>query len=336
MDPAALTAPYAKMAAFLNTKEDDLAELDEPQLEEQPNDDGDSSIHPDAASLAANAIERAVKVDAWRTAIAKAHGSMADAEASANGEGLSALSLAANQLLEEQNDGFEVIIPQPSACADGSCGARQYDEDGKLIELKYKPIYKDLFGGEFKREWLADGFAAAFEERSHGARASAIKSLLKPEIEGRVYSFEMLKEEFCVMLLNELQHYEVSGLPVQRPNSMNNCMRARSSSTTTSAIPLSHLHTFLSTDGVIVNQIGMRPLLDDLQARYIQPLSKLLFPVEGAQFTSHHSFMVQYREDEDLGLVSKQARTAAHSRARTAPLTLPNTTSLSHTGHAPR
>ena len=117
MDPAALTAPYAKMAAFLNTKEDDLAELDEPQLEEQPND-ADSSIHPDAASLAANAIERAVKVDAWRTAIAKAHGSMADAEASANSEGLSALSLAANQLLEEQNDGFEVIIPQPSACAD--------------------------------------------------------------------------------------------------------------------------------------------------------------------------------------------------------------------------
>ena len=306
------------MAAFLNTKEDDLAELDEPQLEEQPNDDGDSSIHPDAASLAANAIERAVKVDAWRTAIAKAHGSMADAEASANGEGLSALSLAANQLLEEQNDGFEVIIPQPSACADGSCGARQYDEDGKLIELKYKPIYKDLFGGEFKREWLADGFAAAFEERSHGARASAIKSLLKPEIEGRVYSFEMLKEEFCVMLLNELQHYEVSGLPVQRPNSMNNCMRARSSSTTTSAIPLSHLHTFLSTDGVIVNQIGMRPLLDDLQARYIQPLSKLLFPVEGAQFTSHHSFMVQYREDEDLGLVSKQASKDSRAQPRTA------------------
>ena len=55
--------------------------------------------------------------------------------------------------------------PVQSACADGSCGARQYDEDGKLIELKYKPIYKDLFGGEFKREWLADGFAAAFEER---------------------------------------------------------------------------------------------------------------------------------------------------------------------------
>jgi hypothetical protein len=54
--------------------------------------------------------------------------------------------------------------------------------------------------------------------------------------------------------------------------------------------------------GVIVNQIGMRPLIDDLQRTYIRPLARLLFPIEGGAVDSHHSFMVQYREGEDLGL----------------------------------
>ena len=54
--------------------------------------------------------------------------------------------------------------------------------------------------------------------------------------------------------------------------------------------------------GVIVNQIGMRPLIDDLQRRYIHPMARMLFPREGASFHSHHSFMVQYRFGEDLGL----------------------------------
>ena len=31
-------------------------------------------------------------------------------------------------------------------------------------------------------------------------------------------------------------------------------------------------------------------------------MARLLFPTEGAQFSSHHSFMVQYRQGEDLGL----------------------------------
>lgn len=47
---------------------------------------------------------------------------------------------------------------------------------------------------------------------------------------------------------------------------------------------------------MIVNQIGMRPLIDDLQARFVLPLARMLFPTEGAAFTSHHSFMVQYKQ----------------------------------------
>lgn len=51
-----------------------------------------------------------------------------------------------------------------------------------------------------------------------------------------------------------------------------------------------------------MNQIGMKPMIDDLQRKMVAPLSRLLFPVEGERFTGHHSFMVQYKKGEDLGL----------------------------------
>ena len=54
--------------------------------------------------------------------------------------------------------------------------------------------------------------------------------------------------------------------------------------------------------GVIVNQIGMRPLIDDLQRKCLLPLTKLLFPKQGSRFDKHHSFMVKYKSGEDRGL----------------------------------
>ena len=50
----------------------------------------------------------------------------------------------------------------------------------------------------------------------------ALRGLLREEVDGRVFSFPLVRLSFCEMLLDELQAYEASGLPVQRPNSMNN------------------------------------------------------------------------------------------------------------------
>ena len=41
--------------------------------------------------------------------------------------------------------------------------------------------------------------------------------------------------------------------------------------------------------GVIVNQIGMQTCMDDLQMKYLLPLSRLLFPKQGSSFSAHHS-----------------------------------------------
>lgn len=116
----------------------------------------------------------------------------------------------------------------------------------------------------------------AIEELRQG-NETLMRSLLKVEVEG-VYSFAIFSEAFCDTFLEELDAFYSSGLPVSRPNSMNNY-------------------------GIIVNNIGLRAAVTRLQRDVLQPISDLLFPVQAdGGFTGHHSFMVQYRADQDLGL----------------------------------
>lgn len=54
--------------------------------------------------------------------------------------------------------------------------------------------------------------------------------------------------------------------------------------------------------GVILNQMGLRGMVTVMQQDYIWPISRVLFPVDGEQFDDHHSFLVRYQANEDLGL----------------------------------
>lgn len=54
--------------------------------------------------------------------------------------------------------------------------------------------------------------------------------------------------------------------------------------------------------GVIVNEIGMRSMISSFQQKYIWVLARTLFPKQGDVFHNHHSFIVRYQSDEDLGL----------------------------------
>lgn len=108
----------------------------------------------------------------------------------------------------------------------------------------------------------------------------AAPDLLKVE-SNEIYSFNALSDEFIRLFTEELAHFYAMAaefdLEVRRPNSMNNY-------------------------GVIVNDIGMRNLISNFQQRYLLPLAQRLFPVEGAHLDDHHSFIVRYQADEDLGL----------------------------------
>ena len=142
-----------------------------------------------------------------------------------------------------------------SSCTGGTCTAAP----------TYEPLHPEFFEAEFRHEWLAEPFAAALRDGSE----AALRGVLCHEVPDRVVSFEMFRPSFCEALVEELLHYEACGMPVARPNSMN-------------------------AYGVIVNEIGMRPLIDDLQLRHLLPLTRLLFPEEGGAFTKHHSFMVPH------------------------------------------
>ena len=101
--------------------------------------------------------------------------------------------------------------------------------------------HKELFSGTFERGWLAPSFAAAFEQATTataaggaaggaagaaGPSADTLRSLIE-EVSPGIYAFDLLSTSFCDRLLDELDHYEASGLPIARPNSMNNCKRTK-------------------------------------------------------------------------------------------------------------
>ena len=162
-----------------------------------------------------------------------------------------------------------------------------FSSTSKMTEAEtlYRPHrkYPSLFGDIFQEEWLHSDMIKlvnAFENAPSIANPVEICPLLSQETE-QVYSFNCLSETFITMFNEEIQNFydmsEEHKIPVRRPNSMNQY-------------------------GVVVNEIGMRPVITSFQQTYLWPLAKRLFPREGAKFGNHHSFIVRYRADEDLGL----------------------------------
>lgn len=96
-----------------------------------------------------------------------------------------------------------------------------------------------------------------------------------------VYSFDCFNETFINLLNEEIQNFYVASekynIPIKRPNSMNNY-------------------------GVVINEIGLRPLITSFQQYYLWPIARILFPLEATHFDYHHSFIVRYQSQEDLGL----------------------------------
>ena len=150
---------------------------------------------------------------------------------------------------------------------------RKINSERLEIIRKYKSqvVHPELFTGKVKEEWLDPTFCEAMKSNT----PSAWRKILTEEMSG-VYSFKLVTEAFCDLFLEEVFNFYKSGLPAKRPNSMN-------------------------AYGIILNDIGMEPLIDELQ-RVLQPLGQLLWPGPGSCWDGHHCFIVRYRSGEDLGL----------------------------------
>jgi hypothetical protein len=93
-----------------------------------------------------------------------------------------------------------------------------------------------------------------------------------------LYELPIFSPAFCAQLNSELAHFEQSGLPMGRPNSMNR-------------------------HGVLLSELGFGPLLNWLLAEYLRPIAAALFPhAGGATLDSHRSFTVKYGRSAEESL----------------------------------
>lgn len=152
----------------------------------------------------------------------------------------------------------------------------------KTIAGMYQPyrLHRELFTEKFKRNWLHPDFLEihkAVEKATNGTAAVTKPKELSPKLKveiPHVYSFNVFTQEFVSQFDEEIKNFYVTSeqknIPIRRPNSMNNY-------------------------GVIVNEIGLKPLITSFQQEYLWPVACKLFPRQGSQFDDHHSFIVRYR-----------------------------------------
>jgi hypothetical protein len=127
------------------------------------------------------------------------------------------------------------------------------------------------------------GEASAF---NHDWLASSLREIPSSEwcksaeeVSPGVFSFDLFSPEFCDLLVAEVDNYEATTLPRRRPNTMNKF-------------------------GLILNEIGLEPVMSDLLAAFVGPLCGDLYPLENVSkgLDHHHTFVVVYNQTGDKGL----------------------------------
>jgi len=163
--------------------------------------------------------------------------------------------------------------------------AALFDASEPAVERFFKPQFLAAVAG-----WRSTGDARAIE--------LAVVPGLRIEAPG-VVSFECATDEFCEQLLEEVRHYQASGLPARSPNSMNNY-------------------------GLVLNEIGMRPVFTMMLQKFMGGIGARFFGDDeqrqqefpagsgvalegfadwgGSTLSEHHTFVVRYRPDEDRQL----------------------------------
>eukprot|EP00930_Biecheleria_cincta_P034785 TRINITY_DN23992_c0_g2_i1.p1 TRINITY_DN23992_c0_g2~~TRINITY_DN23992_c0_g2_i1.p1 ORF type:complete len:386 (+),score=62.17 TRINITY_DN23992_c0_g2_i1:62-1159(+) len=159
--------------------------------------------------------------------------------------------------------------------------AIENDAGEPLAARRYKALrrHEELFQAQIPLSWIApelQEIITSLKNAPEGTDPKSVSSQLRQEA-FEVFSFPCFTKEFITLFIEEINNFYASGIPARRPNSMNNY-------------------------GVIVNEIGMRPMITAFQKQYIWPLARMLFPEEGSFFDTHHSFIVRYQAGEDLGL----------------------------------
>jgi hypothetical protein len=123
----------------------------------------------------------------------------------------------------------------------------------------------------------------------------------------KVFSFPIFSVEFCTKFIAEINHFNKTSMPKGRPNSMNNygvsvnfCL-VKSFSFWIEKVKKNQLVTIIQ---VLLDELGFNErLLTPLRTKYLEPLTRFLFPHENIKaFDSHKAFTVDYEENKDTDL----------------------------------
>jgi hypothetical protein len=143
--------------------------------------------------------------------------------------------------------------------------------------LEYKSLLRgatstgDVMDGLLLHEWLSEPLRALLG-RAHNKICEADWRSLVQEVSPGIFTFDLFTPAFCDLLVHEVDCFESTKLPRRRPNTMN-------------------------TLGLVVNEIGLEPLMSDLLRQVIAPIAAALYPDEPhcGSLDHHHSFVVEYR-----------------------------------------
>ena len=176
--------------------------------------------------------------------------------------------------------------------------ARAHTFDKVAVVRRYRDrcACPALLRGIFLPEWIAPAFRPlmglareASVEAEVGAGTSSAASTPGPsdrwrslvtEISPGIFAFDLFTPLVCDLIAAEVDRFEAGDLPRRRPNTMNRL-------------------------GMVVNEIGLEPLMTELLERLVAPLCAALYPAEmvTCALDSHHSFVVQYKANgSDAGL----------------------------------
>ncbi|XP_062874137.1 2-oxoglutarate and iron-dependent oxygenase domain-containing protein 2 isoform X2 [Trichomycterus rosablanca] len=147
-----------------------------------------------------------------------------------------------------------------------------------VIKETYEPLHQHVY--HLQESFLAPEFVEIVKYcRTEGATEEGLVERITTEAAPRVFRLPVFTREFCRDLLEELEHFEESGAPKGRPNTMNNY-------------------------GILLDELGFdEGLIAPLRELYLKPVASLLYPDCGGKWLdSHKAFAVKYKLQEDLDL----------------------------------
>ncbi len=153
----------------------------------------------------------------------------------------------------------------------------------RLTVEEYRQFVQEHFPRKNSALYELDSgiFTPTFLQAIDAGTPEGLRGIFREELP-EVYSFEMLRSDFCEQLIEEADWFNEwcveNELHKNVPNTMNNY-------------------------GAVLDDFGFQPMLQEFMVRYISPLARSLYPdVGGATLNDHHGFLVDYEMGKDESL----------------------------------